>query len=276
MGAGAGGQPELAGERALGNGGQPELAGERPPGRGGQPELWVCHLGTVEYREAVALQEHVRAARQEDLVPDVLLTLEHWPVYTRGRRSAPGELPMGEEWYLAQGIETVQTDRGGKVTYHGPGQLVGYPIVRVDDVVAYVRLLERALVAALVEEGVRARARPEDGPDYTGVWVDDRKLASIGVHVARGVTTHGFAINIENDLQPFSWVVPCGLEGVRMTSLVKETGRLQGQMRCFRRRVAFELARALRRRQRLVSLARLEAAYESTSALSVASSSAGP
>jgi lipoyl(octanoyl) transferase len=226
----------------------------------GQPELWVCHLGTIEYREALALQERIRFARQQELVPDELLTLEHWPVYTRGRRSAPGELPMGEEWYQARGIEIVETDRGGKVTYHGPGQLVGYPIVRVDDVVAYVRLLERALVAALAEEGVLARARPEDGPDYTGVWVQDRKVASIGVHVARGVTTHGFAINVENDLEPFSWVVPCGLEGVRMTSLVNETGARSGQMKCLRRRAAFELARELGRRQRLVSLARLEAA----------------
>ena len=225
-----------------------------------QPELWVCHLGTVEYREALALQECIRSARQQDLVPDVMLTLEHSPVYTRGRRSAPGELPMGEEWYQAQGIEIVETDRGGKVTYHGPGQLVGYPIVRVDDVVAYVRLLERALVAALADEGVSARARPQDGPDYTGVWVGDRKIASIGVHVARGVTTHGFAINIDNDLQPFSWVVPCGLEGVRMTSLVKETGAVSGGMKCFRRRAAYEVAHELGRRQRLVSLARLEAA----------------
>jgi lipoyl(octanoyl) transferase len=225
-----------------------------------RPELWVCHLGTIEYREALALQERIRFARQHELVPDVLLTLEHRPVYTRGRRSAPGELPMGEEWYLARGIEIVQTDRGGKVTYHGPGQLVGYPIVRVDDVVAYVRLLESALVAALAQEGVSARARPEDGPDYTGVWVQDRKIASIGVHVARGVTTHGFAMNVENDLEPFSWVVPCGLEGVRMTSLVEETGAASGQLRCFRRRAAFELARELERRQRLVSLARLEAA----------------
>jgi lipoate-protein ligase B len=230
-------------------------------------ELWVCHLGVVEYREALALQERIRCARQADLLPDVLLTLEHWPVYTRGRRSGPGELPMGEEWYLMQGIEIVQTDRGGKVTYHGPGQLVGYPIVRVDDVVAYVRLLERALVAALGEEGVSARARPEDGPDYTGVWVGDRKIASIGVHVARGVTTHGFAVNIENDLQPFSWVVPCGLDGVQMTSLIKETGRLQGQMRCFRRRAAWQLTSALGRRQRLISRARLETVADAAVAL---------
>jgi lipoyl(octanoyl) transferase len=219
----------------------------------------VCHLGTVEYREALALQERVRAARQEGALPDVLLTLEHWPVYTRGRRSGTGELPMGEDWYRAQGIDIAETDRGGRITYHGPGQLVGYPIVRIDDVVEYVRTLERALSAALAEEGVRARGRPEDGPDYTGVWAGDRKIASIGVHIARGVTTHGFAVNVENDLQPFQWVVPCGLERVQMTSLIKETGRLAGQMTCFRRRAAFQVAKALGRRQRLVTLARLEA-----------------
>ena len=170
-------------------------------------ELWVCHMGAVEYREALALQERVRAARQADEIPDVMLVLEHWPVYTRGRRSGEGELPMGADWYRAQGIEIVNVDRGGKITYHGPGQLVGYPIVRVDDVVAYVRTLEQAIVAALAQEDVAARARPEDGPDYTGVWVQERKIASIGVHLSRGVTTHGWAVNVENDLQPFSWVV---------------------------------------------------------------------
>ena len=224
-----------------------------------RPELWVCHLGTVEYRSALALQEQIRTARQQDALPDVMLTLDHWPVYTRGRRSGPGELPMGEEWYRMQGIDIVETDRGGRVTYHGPGQLVGYPIVRVDDVVAYVRTLECALIDALAEEGVVARARPAEGPDYTGVWVGERKIASIGVHVARGVTTHGFALNVENDLQPFGWIVPCGLDGVQMTSLIRETGRLAGQMKCFRRRAAWHVAEALGRRQRLVSLARLEA-----------------
>jgi lipoyl(octanoyl) transferase len=224
------------------------------------PEIWVCHLGMVGYREALALQERLRSARQEDELPDVLLTLEHPPVYTRGRRSVAGELPMGEEWYLAQGIETVETDRGGRVTYHGPGQLVGYPIVRVDDVVAYVRTLENALVAALVDEGVvGARSRPTEGHRFTGVWVEDRKIASIGVHLSRGVSTHGFAVNVENDLQPFSWIVPCGLDGVQMTSLIRETGRTPSVMKCFRRRAAYAVARGLGRRQRLVSLSRLEA-----------------
>jgi lipoyl(octanoyl) transferase len=222
-------------------------------------EIWVCHLGVVEYGEALALQERLRSARQEEELPDVLLTLEHPPVYTRGRRSRPGELPMGEEWYMAQGIDVAKTDRGGLVTYHGPGQLVGYPIVQVDDVVGYVRCLENALVAALRDEGVAAaRSRPREGHRYTGVWVEERKIASIGVHLSRGVSTHGFAVNVENDLQPFSWIVPCGLDGVQMTSLLRETGRTPSVMKCFRRRAAYEVARALGRRQRLVSLARLE------------------
>jgi lipoyl(octanoyl) transferase len=241
---------------------------------GGRPELWVCHLGTLDYREALELQERLRAARQAGVLPDVLLTLEHWPVYTRGRRSGPGELPMGEDWYLRQGIEIVDTDRGGKVTYHGPGQLVGYPIVKVDDVVEYVRTLERALVSALGEEGVSARARPDEGPDFTGVWVGERKIASVGVHVARGVTTHGFAVNVENDLSPFGWIVPCGLDNVEMTSLIKETSRLAGQMKCFRRRAAWALAEALGRRQRLVSRERLEAAVGAGAAVGALSSAA--
>jgi lipoyl(octanoyl) transferase len=233
------------------------------------PELWVCQLGTLEYRATLGLQGRVRAARQAGEVPDVMLLLEHWPVYTRGRRSAEGELPMGEDWYRSQGIDVVDVDRGGKVTYHGPGQLVGYPIVAVDDVVAYVRTLERALVAALHEHGVTAaRARPDDGPAYTGVWVGQRKLASIGVHVARGVTTHGFAVNVENDLEPFGWVVACGLDGVQMTSLSQQTGR-SGELKCFRRRTAFAVAQALGRRQRLVSRAWLEAAVGADATLLV-------
>src|SRR6202020_3463312 len=140
-------------------------------------ELWVCHLGTVDYREALALQERVRAARQADEVPDVMLVLEHWPVYTRGRRSGPGALPMGEDWYRAQGIDVVDVDRGGKITYHGPGQLVGYPVVRVDDVMAYLRTLEDALAAALHQERIAgARGRPADGPAHPGAWGGGRKM----------------------------------------------------------------------------------------------------
>src|ERR671921_1987494 len=148
-------------------------------------DLHVCNLGEIEYREGVALQERVRTRVQEGELPGVLLLLEHPPVYTRGRRSEPGEIPMGEAWYRAQGIDVVQTDRGGKLTYHGPGQLVGYPIMRIDDVIAYVRTMEQSIVAALADAGIAAHARPDDGPDFTGVWTAaDRKIASIGVHVA--------------------------------------------------------------------------------------------
>jgi lipoyl(octanoyl) transferase len=233
--------------------------------RSSTPELWVAQLGEVGYEEALALQEDARAARQAGRIPDVMLLLEHPRVYTRGRRSAPGELSMGEDFYRAQGIGIVEVNRGGKITYHGPGQLVGYPIVAVDDVVEYVRTLERALVAALAQEGVSSRARVEDGPDYTGVWVQERKIASIGVHVARGVTTHGFAVNVDNDLEPFSWVLACGLDGVSMTSLAAEKpGHRPGAplMDCFRKRTAFAVAQALGRRQRLVSRARLEQALD--------------
>jgi lipoyl(octanoyl) transferase len=223
-------------------------------------ELWVCHLGVVEYREALALQERVRAARQAGELPDVLLLLEHWPVYTRGRRSESGELPMGEAWYLSQGIDVVETDRGGKVTYHGPGQLVGYPIMAIEDVIAYLRTMEHALLAALGDADVRARMRTEEGPDFTGVWTGDRKIASIGVHVSRGVTTHGFAVNVQNDLQPFQWVVPCGLDGVSMTSVLKET-RGEGELLApFREHVARRFAEAFGRRAVEVPLERVESA----------------
>jgi lipoyl(octanoyl) transferase len=219
--------------------------------------LLVCELGTVEYSAAARLQARLRDMRQRDAIDDVLLMLEHPPVYTRGRRSQPGELPMGEDWYRSQGIDVVTTDRGGRLTYHGPGQLVGYPVVRIADVVAYLRTLEQALMAALAGEGIDAG--PREG--LTGVWVEDRKIASIGVHVSRGVTTHGFAVNVENDLQPFSWVVPCGLEGVRMTSVAREVGATApGLLPRFASATAASLADTLGRQARTLTPRELEAA----------------
>jgi lipoyl(octanoyl) transferase len=221
-------------------------------------ELWVCHLGTVPYRDALALQERVRDRRQAGELPDTLLLLEHPPVYTRGRRSRPDELSLGEGFYRDRGIEVVPTDRGGRVTYHGPGQLVGYPIMSAPDVVAHLRTIEDAIVAALAEEGIAARSRPQDGPDYTGVWVENRKLASLGVHVSRGISTHGFAVNVVNDLQPFSWVVACGLPDVTMTSIARELQPTRATgLACFRRRMAHHFCQTFGRRQRLVSPQRL-------------------
>src|SRR5260221_2627971 len=203
-------------------------------------EILVVRCGIVPYEEAREAQRRLEGERQRDELAAVLLLLEHPPVYTRGRRSTPDELPMGVEWYEMQGIEVRDTDRGGRVTYHGPGQLVAYPIVSLrpygDDVHEYVRRLEQVTIGALGEYGVGAGTI--DG--LTGVWTEGdppgssagpeeaRKIGSIGVHVSRGVTTHGLAINVSNDLQPFEWIVPCGIEGCRVTSLSRELGAEQG------------------------------------------------
>lgn len=213
-------------------------------------EILVVRCGLLPYEEARSTQRRLEAARQQESIPDVLMLLEHPPVYTRGRRSTPDELPMGREWYEMQGIEVHETDRGGRVTYHGPGQLVAYPIVSLkpygDDVHEYVRGMERVVISTLAARGVEAG--PIEG--LTGVWTkgaapgtppstaagppavdpstpEARKIASIGLHVSRGVTTHGLAVNVNNDLQPFEWVVPCGIEGVSMTSLSRELGAEQ-------------------------------------------------
>jgi lipoyl(octanoyl) transferase len=219
-------------------------------------EILVVRCGLVPYEEAQVAQRWLVEARQDGEVPDVLLLLEHPPVYTRGRRSTADELPMAVEWYEAQGIEVHDTDRGGRVTYHGPGQLVAYPIVSLkpygDDVHEYVRRLERVATSSLAEHGVKAGTIE----GLTGVWTEGAepgltrrralsvqigdvsgasaaevteacKIASIGVHVSRGVTSHGIAINVNNDLQPFEWIVPCGIEGSRVTSLSRELGAEQ-------------------------------------------------
>jgi lipoyl(octanoyl) transferase len=198
-------------------------------------EVWVVRAGQVPYEEARAAQKRLEAARQADDVPDLLLLLEHPPVYTKGRRSTADELPMGEDWYRMQGIEVCETDRGGRVTYHGPGQLVGYPIVSLvpygNDVHEYIRRMEQVMIGALSEWKVDAGVI--DG--LTGVWTtgdpppagEAEKIGSIGVHVSRGVTTHGFAINVSNDLQPFEWIVPCGIEACQVTSLTRELGAEQ-------------------------------------------------
>ena len=187
----------------------------------------VLRCGTVPYEAARQAQRDLEGRRQRDEVGDVLLLLEHPPVYTRGRRATADELPMGIEWYEAQGIEVLDTDRGGRVTYHGPGQLVAYPIVSLapydDDVHEYVRRLERTMIEALGGHGVEAGLIA----GQTGVWVGERKIGSIGVHVSRGVTTHGLAVNVSNDLQPFEWIVPCGIEGCAVTSLSRELGSEQ-------------------------------------------------
>jgi lipoate-protein ligase B len=219
-------------------------------------ELWTTHLGTVEYTEAAALQERLRERVIAGELPPLLLLLEHPPVYTLGRRAEPADLPFGPDFWRAKGIEVVQTPRGGKLTYHAPGQLVGYPIMPVGDIPTYIRTMEQALAEALAEEGIEARGRDHEGPQFTGVWVGDRKIGSIGVHVSRGVSMHGFAVNVDNDVAPFHQVTACGLPGVTMTSIALETGRTGG-MACFRKRAAYAYARGHGLRQRIVHPARL-------------------
>jgi lipoate-protein ligase B len=217
------------------------------------PELWVTHLGSIPYAEAFDLQRTLRDRRASGELPDLLLVLEHPPVYTRGKRTEASDLPMGDNWYRERGIEVRDTDRGGRVTYHGPGQLVAYPIMAVERVADFVHTMERAIVAALGDEGIAAEPR---ATPFTGVWAGDSKIASIGVRVRDGISMHGLAVNVDNDLQPFEWIVPCGIDHVRMTSVARETGRTRS-LPCFRKRMAYRFAEAFGRRQRLVSPRRL-------------------
>jgi lipoyl(octanoyl) transferase len=209
--------------------------------------LMCVRAGLVPYREAFELQKRLERQRVEGEMPDLLLFLEHPPVYTRGRRSTADELPMGEEWYRAQGIEICDTDRGGRVTYHGPGQLVGYPVMSLrpyaDDVHDFIRRMEQMMIGSLAAYGIEAGLI--DG--LTGVWTSERrKIGSIGVHVNRGITTHGFAINVNNDLQPFEWIVPCGIDHCQMSSVTRELGEAQ-DMNAFIDVVAGEFGRVYER-----------------------------
>ncbi len=195
------------------------------------------------------------------------------PSTRAGGAPPPASSRVGEDFYRAKGIDLVETNRGGRLTYHAPGQLVGYPIMQVTDIGSHLRTMEAAIVSALGDEGIDAHSRSEEGPDYTGVWAGPRKIASIGVHVSRGISTHGFAINVENDLEPFSWVIACGLPDVEMTSVAHElevsnprhadddsaaldVTRSSG-IACFRKRMAHAFCEARGRRQRLVSPGRL-------------------
>lgn len=220
-------------------------------------QVAIQRVGLIPYRKGMELQSRAAAERGAVGAEDMLLLVEHPPTYTKGRRADLTELPMGIEWYERQGIEVHEVDRGGQVTYHGPGQLVAYPIIDLcnyrDDVHLYVRNLEQTMIATLGELGVEAGTIE----GLTGVWTglpavemmggnaEDqatleavtegrlRKIGSIGIHVRSGITTHGLSINIECDLQPFEWIVPCGIEGCKATSVLKETGESPGMDSAF-------------------------------------------
>jgi lipoyl(octanoyl) transferase len=189
------------------------------------------YLGRVPYAEAVELQLAARSALKAGEGPERLLLLEHPHVYTLGRNASEADVLASSEWLRARGVEVAECDRGGQVTYHGPGQLVGYPIVNLSpdrrDVRRYVRDLQEVLIRTLAhylaDHGVTAEGR--DGQAFVGVWAGEEKIASIGVHLSRWITTHGVALNVSTDLSYFAGIIPCGLHQVRMTSIERLTGR---------------------------------------------------
>lgn len=185
--------------------------------------IQVVTLGTVDYMTALDLQRRLCQERRDgSRTEDLLLLLQHPPVVTLGRGTRATSLPLSPEILRAQGFEVVEVERGGDVTVHGPGQLVGYPILDLahhrQDLHWYLRTLEAMLIDTLAALGIAGRRR--DG--LTGVWVEERKIASIGIHVKQWVTFHGFALNITTDLGLFERIVPCGIAGVEMTSIARE------------------------------------------------------
>ena len=191
-----------------------------------RPLHW-SYLGRIPYAEAVELQHSVRDALRSGEGPERFLLLEHPHVYTLGRNADGTDVLAGPEWLRARGIEVAECDRGGQVTYHGPGQLVGYPIINLSpdrrDIRRYVRDLQEVLIRTLAEYGIEAR--PGEEQAFIGVWVGKSKIASIGVHLSRWITTHGFALNVSTDLSYFGGIIPCGLDQVEMTSIERLTGK---------------------------------------------------
>jgi lipoyl(octanoyl) transferase len=188
-------------------------------------ELAVEWLGRRAYGDVLEMQRAIAAERISGARPDTLLLVEHDPVVTLGRSTKKEHLLLSETALAARGIELYDIERGGDVTFHGPGQLVGYPIFDLQqhrqDLHWYLRQVEQALIDALATLGITG-SRVEK---YTGVWVEDRKIASIGVHARSWVTWHGFALNVSTDLSYFDVMVPCGIPQVRMTSISRELGR---------------------------------------------------
>src|SRR6202012_2409443 len=192
-----------------------------------EPSISVVDLGRLDYAAALALQQQVSAQRQQESIGDVLLLVEHPPVLTLGRNGRREHVVAGQEFLARRGVSLYETNRGGDVTYHGPGQLVGYPILHLRSftpplgIVEYLRRLEEVLIRACADYGVLTQR----APGRAGVWtmpggaIPEKKIAALGVHVARGVTTHGFALNVTTDLDEFGWIIPCGIADRGVTSL---------------------------------------------------------
>jgi lipoyl(octanoyl) transferase len=185
----------------------------------------VRHLGRVPYAQGLDLQARLVAERQEGRIPDTLLLLEHDPVFTLGRNARLEHVLRSREALEAQGFDVFETGRGGDVTYHGPGQVVGYPILDLSpdrcDVHRYVRDLEEVMIRTCADYGIEAGRVA----GMSGAWVGDEKIGAIGVRIARWVTSHGFALNVSTDLAPFGMIVPCGIRGRGVTSLERQLAR---------------------------------------------------
>jgi lipoyl(octanoyl) transferase len=198
-----------------------------------EPVISVVNLGRLDYAAALVLQQQVCALRQQENIGDVLLLVEHPPVLTLGRNAHRGHVVASDQLLARRGISLFETNRGGDVTYHGPGQLVGYPILNLRGftpplgVVEYLRKLEEVLIRACADYGVLTQR----SAGRAGVWtmpggaVAEKKIAALGVHVARGVTTHGFALNVTTDLDDFALIVPCGIRDRGVTSIEVEVDR---------------------------------------------------
>jgi lipoate-protein ligase B len=216
-----------------------ELAEERTG-----PGLTIRDCGLANYREVLALQQELQEQRRSGHVGDTVLIVEHPPVITLGARRSANRLLVGPEELTRQGIDLVEIRRGGGATAHNPGQLVFYPIVHLQelrlDINQYVRTLETIGIELLAELSVQSGRRK----GFPGLWVGARKIASIGVRVSRFVTCHGMAINIQNDLRIFQFMVPCGLDGVQMTSVQNETGKIH-DMKQIKKQLRGRLVRAL-------------------------------
>jgi len=194
-------------------------------------ELWIVNLGTVPYEEALELQRSLARERISGAIPeDLLLLLEHPPVVTLGRATKAANLISSADFLASRGVELFEVERGGDVTFHGPGQLVGYPIIDLKrhklDLHWYLRQVEEALIRTLAAYSIPA----ERNVGFTGVWTKGRKIASIGVHARDWVTWHGFALNVTTDLSYFDLIIPCGIDGVTMTSIEREIDRSDSQL----------------------------------------------
>ncbi|MEA2693105.1 MAG: lipoyl(octanoyl) transferase [Acidobacteriota bacterium] len=191
-----------------------------------RPTRW-SFLGRVPYADGEALQHAAREGVKRGEGAERLFLLEHPNVYTLGRNATAADVLASPDWLAAHGFEVVECDRGGQVTYHGPGQLVGYPVINLSpdrrDIRRYVNDLQEVLIRTLADYGVPAERR--EGQEYVGIWTGGAKIASIGVHLSRWITTHGFALNVTTDLGLFAGIIPCGLTQARMTSIAAETGR---------------------------------------------------